>query len=195
MRNFFEFIKGGLHFNKFEVGDLIVVEYSCPLEDEQLGLFSQSDYMVHVLSGKKNWKTVNGEWALGAGDTLYLRKGAAIINQFFEEEFCMLGFFIPDSLIQESLAGGRHGNTGEVHAGIPSIYRSGLALRPLPGRLFPIHVELFQKKGKTAGRNPEAEAERTAYQRVVQQRKPTVGGLPEIRGKRRRGLVALHHGK
>ncbi|MCB0519054.1 MAG: helix-turn-helix transcriptional regulator [Lewinellaceae bacterium] len=104
MRNFFEIIKEGLHFNKFEVGDLVVVEYSCPLEDEHLGLFSQSDYLVHVLSGKKTWKTINGVWVLEAGDTLYLKKGAAIINQYFEEEFCLLGFFIPDYLIQECLA-------------------------------------------------------------------------------------------
>lgn len=36
MQNLFELIKEGLHYNKFEVGDNIAVEYSCPLEEEQM---------------------------------------------------------------------------------------------------------------------------------------------------------------
>ena len=35
MDNLFEFIRNGLHFNKFEVGELVFVEYSCPLEAEK----------------------------------------------------------------------------------------------------------------------------------------------------------------
>ena len=103
MDNLFEIIKKGLHYNKFELDDIICVEYNCPLENEKSGICSQSDYIIHVLSGKKTWKTIYREWTLDAGQTLYIKKGATIINQFFEDEFCMLGFFIPDDLIQESV--------------------------------------------------------------------------------------------
>ena len=103
MRNFFEIVKEGLHFNKFELNNAICVEYTCPLQNERVGLYSQSDYMVHVLSGKKTWKTIHGEWTLETGDTLYVKKGATFINQFFEDDFCILGFFIYDDLIQESV--------------------------------------------------------------------------------------------
>jgi len=103
MRNLYEVIKDSLHFNKFIIDDLICVEYTCPLEDEQLGLFAEHDYIIHVLSGTKTWKTIHGEWKIKAGETLYVKKGAAIITQFFEEDFCMLGFFLPDDLIRGSL--------------------------------------------------------------------------------------------
>jgi AraC-like DNA-binding protein len=103
MRNLYEVIKTSLHFNKFIIDDLICVEYTCPLEDEQLGLFAEHDYVIHVLSGTKSWKTIHGEWTLKAGETLYIKKGASIITQYFDEDFCMLGFFIPDDLIKESL--------------------------------------------------------------------------------------------
>ena len=104
MINFFETVKEGLHFNKFELNDTICVEYTCPIENEQrIGLCSQSDYLVYILSGKKTWKTIHGEWTLEAGSTIYVKKGATLINQFFEDEFCVLAFFISDDLIQESV--------------------------------------------------------------------------------------------
>ena len=57
MRNIYEVIKDSLSFNKFILNDLVCVEYTCPLEEEQLGIFTQSDYIIHVLSGKKTWKS------------------------------------------------------------------------------------------------------------------------------------------
>jgi AraC-like DNA-binding protein len=103
MRNLYEVIKDSLHFNKFIIDDLVCVEYTCPLEDQQLGLFTEHDYIIYVLSGSKSWKTIHGEWKINTGETLYVKKGASIITQFFEEDFCMLGFFLPDQLIRESL--------------------------------------------------------------------------------------------
>ena len=67
------------------------------------GIISQHDYILHVLSGEKTWKTISGEWTVRAGETLFVRKGAAMIRQYFEDDFCMLGFFLPDDLIRESL--------------------------------------------------------------------------------------------
>ncbi len=103
MLNLYELIKDGLYYNKFVVDENIFVEYSCPLEDEQFGIFSQSDFLVHVLSGKKTWESMEGSWTAEAGQTLYLKKGANMIKQFFEDDFCMLAFFISDDLIKEAV--------------------------------------------------------------------------------------------
>ena len=104
MQNLYEVIKGSLFFNRFVLNDLICVEYTCPLEEEQIGIFTQYDYIIHVLSGKKTWKTIEGVWTIEAGNTLFVKKGSAIITQDFDDDFCMLGFFLPDDLIQESLS-------------------------------------------------------------------------------------------
>ncbi|MDG1432524.1 MAG: AraC family transcriptional regulator [Saprospiraceae bacterium] len=105
MQNLYDVIKDSLYFNKFLINDLICVEYTCPLENEHVDIFTQYDYIIHVLSGRKTWKTIHGEWKLEAGETLYVKKGAAIIRQYLEEDFCMLGFFLPDDLLRESMLG------------------------------------------------------------------------------------------
>jgi len=104
LENLFENIRDSLVFNKFTLNNLICVEYKCEVEDEQSGIYTQSDYLIHVLSGKKSWKTIEGEWSVVAGETLFVKKGAAIVTQDFDDDFCMFGFFIPDDLIKESLS-------------------------------------------------------------------------------------------
>ncbi len=103
MQNLYEIIKNSLFFNKFLIDDLVCVEYTCPLEEKNVGVFAQYDYIIHVLSGTKTWKTIHGEWEINARQTLYVKKGAALVTQFFDEDFCMLGFFLPDDLIRKSL--------------------------------------------------------------------------------------------
>lgn len=102
MLNFYRIVKENLSFNRFEYAGTVCLEYTCPIEAEQIGIFSRNDYLVHVLSGKKTYRTVNGEWTLEPGQTLYLKKGAEIIHQYFDNEYCMLGFFLTDELIKET---------------------------------------------------------------------------------------------
>jgi hypothetical protein len=102
MLNFYKIVKENLSFNRFEFKETVCLEYTCPIDAEQIGIYSKNDYLVHVLSGKKTYKTVNGEWTLAAGQTLYLKKGAEVIHQYFDDEYCMLGFFISDDLIRET---------------------------------------------------------------------------------------------
>lgn len=102
MLNFYKIVKENLSFNRFQFKDTVCLEYTCPIDAEQIGIFSKSDNLVHVLSGKKTYKTENGEWTLKQGQTLYLKKGAEIINQYFDDEYCMLGFFLSDELIKET---------------------------------------------------------------------------------------------
>jgi len=124
MQNLYETLRSSLHFNKFEIRELLFVEYTCPLEDEAFGIWTQSDYLVHVLSGQKTWRTLQGQWTIAAGQTLYIKKGAAIVEQFFDDEFCMLGFFISDDFIRNTLkevSGKINFNTDEKNSQSPAI--------------------------------------------------------------------------
>lgn len=103
MLNFYRIVKENLSFNRFEFRDTVCLEYTCPIDAEHIGIFSRNDYLVYVLSGKKTYKTLNGEWTLLPGQTLYLKKGAEIIHQYFDDEYCMLGFFLSDELIRETM--------------------------------------------------------------------------------------------
>ena len=117
MMNMYEEIRDSLYFNKFTVGELLFVEYKCPIEQDTAGMWTPMDYFVHVLSGKKTWRTTERTWTLEKGQTLFFKKGAAVLHQDFKEDFCVLVFFVSDSFIRDvvrevsgQLSGGRDGD-------------------------------------------------------------------------------------
>ena len=91
MMNTYDTIRTSLHFNGFVVGELLFVEYKCPIEQEAAGVWTPMDYFVHVLSGKKTWRTTDGTWTAKKGQTLFF-KGAAVVYQDFNDDFCILSF-------------------------------------------------------------------------------------------------------
>lgn len=103
MYDFYSIMKSEIVFNKFQVNDLLFVEYKCPLKQERVEIWSQYDHIIYILSGQKTWATRDQSWIVNQGESLYIKKGATIIKQLFEEDFCMLGFFITDDIIRASL--------------------------------------------------------------------------------------------
>jgi len=103
MLNLYESVRTNPSFNRLEIGDLLFAEYTCPVASAKLDHWAHSDFLVHVLTGKKIWHTVDGSWASEAGDTLFFRKGASIIEQFFDVDFCLFMFFIPDGLVKSTV--------------------------------------------------------------------------------------------
>jgi len=101
MINMYETIRDDLHFNKFSVGELLFVEYKCPIDQDVAGVWTPMDYFVHVVSGKKTWRTTEGSWTLEKGQTLFFKKGAAIVHQDFKEDFCLLVFFVSDNFTRD----------------------------------------------------------------------------------------------
>ena len=97
--NMYEEIRTSLHFSKFKFGEMLLAEYTCPFEDPVTGVWTPMDSFVHVLQGRKTWRTTQGSWTAEQGQTLYIKKGASIIEQHMEENFCVLLLFVSDSFI------------------------------------------------------------------------------------------------
>ena len=87
-------------YNKFVDRDYLIVEFKCPIEEENFKSWSECHYITYVLSGKKKWLTPDGEWTLTAGQSVFVHKGAYLNQQFFEEDFCVLMFFMTDRFIK-----------------------------------------------------------------------------------------------
>jgi AraC family transcriptional regulator, exoenzyme S synthesis regulatory protein ExsA len=96
MTNFYDFIINNSSFRKLLLNNLEFVQYDCPIDVNVFPLWTQHDYIVHVLSGRKKWQTQNGTTIATAGQTLYVKKGAHIIHQYYDEKFCLLVFFVKD---------------------------------------------------------------------------------------------------
>jgi AraC-like DNA-binding protein len=67
--------------------------------------WSQHNYIQYILSGKKAFHTPGRSWLMKSGDAFFVKKGACIIEKFFEDPLCIMTFFIPDSYLQSFMQG------------------------------------------------------------------------------------------
>jgi AraC family transcriptional regulator, exoenzyme S synthesis regulatory protein ExsA len=103
MLNLFEAIRTNPSYNKLEIGDFLFVEYTCGVTEEKLALWTDTDYLMHVVTGAKTWHTIDGVCKANPGETLFVKKGATIVEQHFEADVCMFTFFIPDALVRSTV--------------------------------------------------------------------------------------------
>jgi AraC family transcriptional regulator, exoenzyme S synthesis regulatory protein ExsA len=104
MINFFaDIIKEPEHFRQFSCGDSLISLYDCPLEGRFVDVWANQNYIIYVLEGKKIWHTPNSSYELQKGSCVFVRKGAHIVEQFFNPRFCLLVFFFSDDFLCDTL--------------------------------------------------------------------------------------------
>jgi AraC-like DNA-binding protein len=103
MLNLYESVRTNPSYSKLEIGDFLFAEYTCGVTAKKLPSFTETDYLVHVVTGRKSWHTSDGVWRARPGDTLFFKKGATIVEQHFEADVCLLLLFIPDALMRSTV--------------------------------------------------------------------------------------------
>lgn len=103
MINLYSAIKNSNSFSKIAINELLFVEYTCMQEETKLGLWSNNNYFAFISSGKKMWRTIYHSYEVSDGDIIFVKKGANLTHQFFEDKFCAVFVFIPDEFIQSFL--------------------------------------------------------------------------------------------
>ncbi len=103
MINLYSAIKDSNLFNKMEVSELLFAEYTCMREETKFGIWSNNNYFAFISSGKKAWKSIYHSYEVNEGDIIFIKKGANLTHQFFDDEFCAIFIFIPDDFIKEFL--------------------------------------------------------------------------------------------
>jgi len=103
MVNLYSALKDNSLYNKMEVNELLFVEYTCMREETKFGIWSNNNYFAFISSGKKMWRTIYHSYEVSEGDILFIKKGANLTHQFFDDEFCAIFIFIPDDFIKEFL--------------------------------------------------------------------------------------------
>lgn len=119
MIDLYEAVRLNPAINKLAIGDFLFAQFTCGIGEERVGLWAHTDYLVNVVTGRKTWNTADGVWVANPGESLFFRKGAAIVDQHYEVDFCLLMFFIPDGLVRSTvreLAGslGRRGQAASL---------------------------------------------------------------------------------
>ncbi|MBC8045778.1 MAG: helix-turn-helix transcriptional regulator [Fimbriimonadaceae bacterium] len=104
MFNFYEkVLEHPDYYRQFNCGESLITIYNCPLENKFVDLWTQHNYIVYVTEGKKIWHTAHGTYELTKESCIFVRKGASIVEQFFDTPFCLYVFFVSDDFICETL--------------------------------------------------------------------------------------------
>lgn len=80
--------------------DYMFVEYKCPIDSEKFKLWTDTPFLSYVISGKKDWTSVNETYTIQAGEALFFKRGLYNTKQYFEEEFCTIVFFLTEDFIR-----------------------------------------------------------------------------------------------
>jgi AraC family transcriptional regulator, exoenzyme S synthesis regulatory protein ExsA len=154
MFNLLEFVDGNSIFKQFKVNDLLFLEYKCVADQSAVKVWSKYNYFLYVVRGKKMWQSARAKYCLQHGEAIFVKKGANIIHQFFEEGFCSLMIFVPDEFISNvikecsaTISKGKSENTDSVislyidevlSAYFPSVLSYFSKEDPPPGNLLEI---------------------------------------------------------
>ena len=80
-----------------------MAEYNCPLQNRLQDAWSHHNFVVYTVEGRKIWHTADGSYDLQKGSCVFVRKGAYIVEQFFDTAFCAVYVFLPDDFIYDVL--------------------------------------------------------------------------------------------
>jgi len=119
--NYYERVKAQpAVFSQLTCKELLFVHYSCPGTERLIGKWSQHNYILYVLKGKLAYHTPGNSWLVTSGNAVFIKKGAGIMEKFFEKALCIMTFFIPDSYLSTF--------TRENHSCIEKCYSNGAHL-------------------------------------------------------------------
>jgi len=103
MFRLFDIVYDNCLFRQFKVNDLLFVEYKCLNDEQKLIVWSQHNFFIYILSGKKIWHTPRAIYEAIGGQAVFVKKGANLVRQFYDKEFCALIIFIPDQFIIDTI--------------------------------------------------------------------------------------------
>ena len=101
--NAFDVIRAIPTAKRYQIGEILFAQFDCPIQDEPLRVWSQTDHLIHVVSARSTWKTSMGTCSAEAGESVFFRKGAFVSPPHLEEDLCLLIFFIPDAFVRDVL--------------------------------------------------------------------------------------------
>jgi AraC-like DNA-binding protein len=90
-------------YRQLSCKESLITLYDCPLEKKFEDIWSHHNYIIYVVQGKKTWHTRHGSYELTKGNCVFVKKGASIIEQYFDVSFCLVVFFLPDDFITDVL--------------------------------------------------------------------------------------------
>jgi len=99
-------------YRQLSIDDQLLAEFNCPLKTPKEEIWTNQSYFVYVIEGKKIWHVPGNAFELTQGKCIFVKKGAHIIEQFFDARFCVVIFFVSDRFISDTI---RNNPVGKIN--------------------------------------------------------------------------------
>ena len=109
MVNFYErVLQNPQYYRQFNCSESLITVFNCPLEARLMKsrfaeMWTHYNYLFYVIDGRKIWHTANKSYDIGKETCVFVRKGAWLFENFVNDGFCVVLFFIPDEFICNTL--------------------------------------------------------------------------------------------
>lgn len=127
MINMLDFIRASNLYKKYQVDDLLFVEFKCPYDDSKSGVWWHENYFSYIIAGQSLLKTPQSEYVLQPGSCVFARKGSVLTMSQTHEDFCELLIFVTDDFIKNVIRKYR-------------IHLQGGTLKNLPDTIIPLEI-------------------------------------------------------
>jgi AraC-like DNA-binding protein len=105
MDNVHDFLQSqGDDFKKLTFKDILFVHYRCPQEERYTKLYTHLNYFLYVIDGKKIFHHLGWEYPLNTGACAFIRKGGFRQERFFDHDWQLMAFFVPDHYLRSIVA-------------------------------------------------------------------------------------------
>ncbi len=91
------------YFKQLNVKENLLVNYQCPQIEGWIDLYSHFNHIIYTVSGKKILDTPGKKHILTEGSLYFVKKGAVRQGKFFDSDWVVIVFCMPDSYLQKLL--------------------------------------------------------------------------------------------
>lgn len=103
MLNLHQALRSVRSYQKVEIEGLLCVEYKCPDQSDYFKFWMEVGCLAYCTAGKKIYRSGSKDLFVKPGSIFFMKKGAYSGQNFLDETYCALLFFLPDAFIQKFL--------------------------------------------------------------------------------------------
>lgn len=99
--DFYKYFNDLGSYNKLEGDEFLFIEYKCAPDVENFKVWTDTPFLCYIINGRKDWTAIEGTYQLRKGEAVFLNKGVYNTKAYFDEEYCVLLFFLTENFIRK----------------------------------------------------------------------------------------------
>jgi AraC-like DNA-binding protein len=125
--------------------DLLFTNYDCPQPEGKQSFLIEQNLILYVVSGRRIFHKDGKSWEMSAGVCGFVKKGTHFSERKFDDNWCVMAFFMPDHFLKQLLTENRAGLKLSADANDPAEHVLLLNVSPLSESIFQSMLAYFSQ--------------------------------------------------